>query len=331
MRRLAVVVALVFVAGGGAADGAPPLDRLVFMSERSGTWQLWVDDGAAVRRLTTNHEADSDPAFSPDGTKIAFVRDFGYWRRPIVVLNLDNMRERTVAWSRYSAAPRWSPDGLKIAWQVSKSYAAGGVPDGTREEIWVADAFGGEPRRIGLGIGYAEWAWSPDSRRLVYVTMAYDAPALAVVPVRGGARHVIAGGREPAWSRWGAIAFVRGGDVYVTAAGTRTPERLTRDAVEQRLPSWSPDGRRIAYVEERHGWRSAVGVMNADGSARRIIAIVAAHPSRPVWSPDGRELTFGADTGETFVVRADGRGRTRVLNGLQPDWRRLSPRWLGPR
>jgi TolB protein len=325
--RFALVICLALLAAATPAGGSAPLDRLVFMSERSGTWQLWLRDASGVHRVTRNAKADSDPAFSPDGTKLAFVRDSGSWQRPVIVLDLETGVERRLVWARYTAAPRWSPDGTKVAYQVSKSFSADGAPDGAREDLWVVDAYGGGARRVARGMGYAEWAWSPDSTRLVFVSDAYGEPALFAVGARDGRSRMLTEGREPAWSPRGTIAFVRDGDLR----SIRPTRRLTRDAVRQRFPSWSQDGRLLAFVERRPSFGSAVGVMRADGSARRIVAAVRAHASRPIWSPDGRELTFGSDTGETFVVRVDGRGGMRVIHGLQPDWRRAAPRWTGPR
>jgi TolB protein len=80
------------------------------------------------------------------------------------------------------------------------------------------------------------------------------------------------------------VAYVRGGAIYVTSAGTET--RLTEDQVSSR-PRFAPDGRRIAYVHNNTIW-----VMNADGSGKRQVSDRSA--GGPSWSPDGASIAFSA-------------------------------------
>ena len=108
----------------------------------------------------------------------------------------------------------------------------------------------------------------------------------------------------------------------LTALRTHTP--LTPNPTEQHQPAWSPDGRRIAYVECPWAWNvcssSVVGVMNADGTGavRLVAASGYAHPS---WSPGGQVIAFGSANTIQWVS-ADGSQRGIIIsNGHSPAWR----------
>jgi TolB protein len=80
------------------------------------------------------------------------------------------------------------------------------------------------------------------------------------------------------------VAYVRGGDIYVSRGAAET--RLTRDGGYSR-PRWSPDGRQIAFRKGGQLW-----IMKADGTAKRRLTTRAA--SGPSWSPDGKFLAFAS-------------------------------------
>jgi Tol biopolymer transport system component len=80
------------------------------------------------------------------------------------------------------------------------------------------------------------------------------------------------------------VAYVRGGDVYVSKGAAEA--RLTRDGGYSR-PRWSPDGKQLALLKAGQLW-----TMKADGTARRRLTTRAA--SGPSWSPDGRSVAFAS-------------------------------------
>jgi TolB protein len=91
------------------------------------------------------------------------------------------------------------------------------------------------------------------------------------------------------------VAYVRGGNVYVSKGATET--RLTTDGGYSR-PRWSPDGKQLAYLKGGQLW-----VMKADGSAKRRLTVRPA--SGPSWSPDSKSIAFASQscTGGPGVMR----------------------------
>jgi TolB protein len=126
----------------------------------------------------------------------------------------------------------------------------------------------------------------------------------------------------------GHIAFSMGGlghaDIYAVKADGSGLVRLTDDQAADFDPSWSPDGRRIAYrhEDERSG---QIYVMNADGSRQLNLTRRRGLDYSPAWSPDGRRIAFGsvrAGKATIWVMRPDGSGRRRLsrVYGEYPAW-----------
>jgi Tol biopolymer transport system component len=127
----------------------------------------------------------------------------------------------------------------------------------------------------------------------------------------------------------GRIAFSLGSplpnaDIYVVHADGSGLVRLTDDPAADFDPSWSPDGRRIAYrhEDEKSG---QIYVMNADGSQSRNLTRRRGLDYSPAWSPDGGRIAFGsvrAGKATIWVMRPDGSGRRRLsrVYGEYPAW-----------
>ena len=188
-------------------------------------------------------------------------------------------------------------------------------------------------------------AWSPDARRIAYVSYRDGNGEIYVMNADGsGARRLTRHAAEdlsPAWSPDGrriAFAANRGGgyDVYVMRADGRRVERLTRLGASY-SPAWSPDGRTIVFSSSgRTPENPELWSIRPDGAGLRRLtrtkgdAHTLGDDGFPSWSPDGRTIVFSSNrtgNGELWTMRPDGSGQRR-LAGLpgRDDWApRYSP------
>ena len=173
----------------------------------------------------------------------------------------------------------------------------------------------------------SEAVWSPDCRHI-----AYDAGGALGVANRDGTDvqplFSMAGGSpsSPAWSPDGSkIAFVvwtstdssEGSDpyrshIYTVNSDGSNPVRLTSGAVEDDHPTWSSDGRKLAF--ERHNWERNewyIVAMDSDGSNEVDLNRRFGGGTEPAWSPDGSQIAFDW-SGSLAVMDPDGSNATRL-------------------
>jgi Tol biopolymer transport system component len=107
--------------------------------------------------------------------------------------------------------------------------------------------------------------------------------------------------------------------------------RVTGDTIWEEDPTWSPDGRRIAFAgTPPRGSRRDIYVVDADGSGLRKLLLSDSDNREPEWSPDGSRITFSSlrvdDQGmvvedqRIWVMQADGTGATPLVPGFAPSW-----------
>jgi Tol biopolymer transport system component len=367
-RALAVVVALAVSAAGlsvaaltfGGSEhpkrtaAAVSDGRIAFAGLGETTWNIYTiePDGGHLTTLTnlTDQVAD-DPAWSPDGQRIAYVVRESNGASDIWVINADSSGAYALTSGPGSSwGPTWSPDGSRLAYTHSAP--------GRADQIWVVGADGSNPRAFTYCdppecVQDGSPAWSPDGSRIAFVRVS---GAGAIIPVSVFIWPVEGSGPRPeaieldsatwasdlAWSPDAStLVFARStsaiasfGLWQVDADGSDLGPLGDRPSAQS--PSWSPDGRHIAFMAPIGPERATLFVMDTDGTGVRRIPGLPNNAVSPSWQPvladqtvpaPGRSMANGpiyfrvggADGGSRVEsILPDGTGRHVVFPGGGP-------------
>lgn len=232
------------------------------------------------RRLTTSpmdSHGDHEPAFSPDGRKLAFCRLLGFLNSEVYVMSLDGARQPTseVRLTRHkgwSSNPVWTRGGDDILYLFNRSGNSR-----TRRELRVIGVSGAPSSGRTVPLEDELWQFSAGS-------------------------HLIYSRQRDDTNIW---------RVRISAPGEPlgVPELLISTTLPDGKARYSPDGKRISFVSARSG-SEELWVANADGSDPiQLTSFNGPEVSQAGWSPDGRMLVFHArpeGQADLFVIPAAG-------------------------
>lgn len=249
--------------------------------------------------------------------KIVFISDRNYKGLSVWSMNPDgssptrltddkSRTEKLPSFSPvYDTHPVWSPDGTKIAFVSNRHYHI---------SLYVMDADGSNAQLVtDKVIDLSEPAWSPDGGKIAF---------------SGGAR--------------GTFGFTAPSvDIYVINVDGSELTKLTANSGTNGSPTWSPDGKQIAF--SRHNGpvsQAKIWVMNPDGSNQRELpnpkdpSTTGILGREPAWSPDGTKILFTADRVSKgsggvgiYVVNAEGGDSRLLTNDPKCCDRYSSPKW----
>ena len=251
---------------------------------------LMSSSGTPVRRLTTNDPGseDTDPAFSRDGKRVAFVRSKSLGSRDIFIVPASGGEPQRLTYMNANlGGPVWSSDDQKII------FWAGTGGSGWVNDLYSVPVSGSKPER--LPFSNYEAAGPSISRRgdkLSYIRCTFDI------------------------NIWKMAVSESLESVSKFAASSSRPEHD---------PEFSPDGTKVAFMSDRSG-EMAVWVSDADGRNASMI-VTAWGGGSPRWSPDGSEIAFDSRReghAHIMVVGLEGGQPRRLTEG---DFEEIVPSW----
>jgi dipeptidyl aminopeptidase/acylaminoacyl peptidase len=263
--------------------------------------EIWLLDltkaGAAPRKIGNSRgapHAESGIAFSPDSRQVAYLSDrekSGQLQLFVEAVEGGSAR-RLTSLTGFLASPRWSPDGGKIAVLFTENAprAAGPLEPSTRDSgpveehiyeqrLTIVDPRSGRSSPLTPADTYVyEYDWAPDSDRIAYTASK--------------------GNGDNNW--WIARLFT-------ISISTAAVKEIARPELQIATPSWSPDGKQIAYISGVMSDEGSVGgdiyaVPAAGGAARDLTPGRASSPSWLRWLPNGRMLLTETIDGGSSVA-----------------------------
>ena len=242
-------------------------------------------DGSERTRLTTNYDIDAAPAWSPDGTSIAFVRESGD-HRGIYTMSFDGSKERLIFPFDFSepspryvlhhlSGPTWSSDGMFFAFSIE------GPAEGPNiQELYIARSYGSWHRKV------------------------FSSPISAALDPRKQKYPI----SVPAWSpKDGILAFAVNGEgqnaLYVIRPDEAEATKILGNYAGDQL-AWSPDGQEIL---SSHGF-----AVKPDGTGFREI-FQPGLSGWIAWSPDGNRIAVSTEDGRLITLNRDGSGMRKLV------------------
>jgi Tol biopolymer transport system component len=254
---------------------APDMEARAVANPKTSQIGIMNPDGSGA---TTLRVYGSDPAISPDGTKIVYCSGRDNIYSQIYVMNVDGSDQKRITNINTGDAcgPAWSHDGKKIAF-----YAFALSNPSRNPEIWVMDPDGSNQKRLtdhGL-----DPSWSPDGRQIAF----------------GSKRDGVF-------------------QIYAVNSDGSNVRRLTKHNAEDSNPAWAPDGAAIAFISATGDDRRGLFIMGADGSQPHGVAHSKHEDfCFPSWSPDGQTVVFSAlnGLGSQGIVQGEEKPRCEQWTG----------------
>ncbi len=242
--------------------------------------------------------------------------DSGRNQYDIWLTTMDGQEQRIVG-DGENTATAWSPDGKLVAVTRDAAIYIGPLDNPTERQISADDVFARYP------------AFSPDGRYLAYSVSSdlRGAYRLVITDLQTGATREV-GLNYVAWIMWSRqdqLTFAArpqpnaAQDIFILEENDR-PRNLTNTPdIEEDFPSWSPDGRQLAFTASPSGQANLpqrqIYLMDANGGNRKQLTQSQGPHTNAVWSPEGKWIAYASQQSgqyEVWAVRPDGSDNRQV-------------------
>ncbi|MEO8025990.1 MAG: S41 family peptidase [Bryobacteraceae bacterium] len=359
---------LTFFGGDRVVGWTPDGQRVVFSSQRNvgfgGTQSLWEVPlaGGLEQRILADRAAWG--AYSPDGKRFAYNRHApqGYrrhyrgsahadlWLMDVGAKTFKRLDDESYqgdnAWPMfgrdgfvYFAADRLanekdvkpgSPGVMKSVGNLWKVSEKGGKPQPVTHFAsgWiVGPSMSADGRSIVYEKDFGIWKLDVASGRTAEIKVDLDSEAhdssVQTITIDSEAESF---DLSPSTKR---AAIASGGSIYTIATELGEVQRVTDTLAHDRLPKWSPDGKKIVFVSDRSG-RDEIWMSDERGSLPKQLTDADGPKTGLTWTPDSKLLLYASDDAVMRLNVADGKSDLVVKNGIDVSAIQISPdaRWL---